>query len=229
MMSLAPSPIFSTSRDHRPFVPSPLSSSPIRASSPPNGHHSSPPNVLASSPLSPLNSNSLPQRQVQSSPIRPPPPKFKYATRPTRPNPLLRSHEAGRQARQRNFLQKVRDKADEKAWQRRDIETQFLRNNWLANLGRLSYDAPSLTEADLVDAMTLQPDPPQLMEEDEDEMMNESCREQREIEAMAASFEEQQPASTSDDEYDEIFAELALQDKPSQNDPPTSSDQMDMT
>ncbi|KAF4595102.1 hypothetical protein GQ602_000715 [Ophiocordyceps camponoti-floridani] len=224
MLSLAPSPIFSASRDHRPYVPSPLSSSPIRASSPPNGHNSSPPNIRASSPLSPLDGNSRHQRQVQSSPIRPPPPKFRYAARTARPNPILRSPEANRQARHRGFLQMVRDKADDKAWQRRDIETQFLKNNWLANIGRLSHDAPSLTEEDLADAMALNSDSPQPSEEEEVDMMDESNREQRELEAMAASFEEQDLVPTSDDEYDEIFAELALQDKATD-----LSDQMDLT
>ncbi|PHH80140.1 hypothetical protein CDD80_2678 [Ophiocordyceps camponoti-rufipedis] len=206
MLSLAPSPIFSASRDHRPYVPSPLSSSPIRASSPPNGHNSSPPNIRASSPLSPLDGNSRHQRQVQSSPIRPPPPKFRYAARTTRPNPLVRSPEASRQARHRGFLQR------------------FLKSNWLANIGRLSHDAPSLTDADLADAMALHSDPPRPSEEEEVDMMDESSREQRELEVMAASFEEKVPVPTSDDEYDEIFAELALQDKA-----PDLSDQMDMT
>lgn len=118
----------------------------------------------------------------------------------------------------------MRDKADDKAWQRRDIETQFLKNNWLANIGRLSHDAPSLTEEDLADAMALNSDSPQPSEEEEVDMMDESNREQRELEAMAASFEEQDLVPTSDDEYDEIFAELALQDKATD-----LSDQMDLT
>ncbi|RDA91564.1 hypothetical protein CP533_5966 [Ophiocordyceps camponoti-saundersi (nom. inval.)] len=228
MLSLAASAVFPTLRDHRPMVSSPLTSSPIRVSTPPHAHNSSPPHGRAMSPLSPSDRNSLPKRQVQSSPIRSPPPKFKYASRPMRPNPLLRSSEAGREVRRRNFFQRIRDQADERAWQRRDIETQFLKNNWLANIGCLSHDAPCLTEADLVDAMALQPDEPQ-PPEDEDEMTAEMYSEQEEMEAIAASFEDQHITSTSDDEYDEIFAELALQDTPLKNHPPDSSDHMDLT
>ncbi|RDA82647.1 hypothetical protein CP532_0116 [Ophiocordyceps camponoti-leonardi (nom. inval.)] len=228
MLSLAPSPVFSTLRDHRPMVSSPLTSSPIRVSTPPNAHNSSPPTGRAMSPLSPSDRNSLPQRQVQSSPIRSPPPKFKYASRPKRPNPLLRTPEASREIRRRNFFQRIRNTADERAWERRDIENQFLRNNWLANIGCLSHDAPCLTEADLVDAMAMFPDQPQ-PPEDEEEMTVERYREQEEMEAMAASLEDQHITSTSDDEYDEIFAELALQDTPRQNHPPDPADHMDMT
>ena len=106
MLSFTPSPIFSGSWHHRPAVSSPLSSSPIRASS----------------PLSPIDRNTLPQRHIQSSPI--PPPKFKFATRPTRPNPVVRKREEAQDQRRRSFLQSVRQKSDDKAWQRRDIEGQ---------------------------------------------------------------------------------------------------------
>lgn len=104
MMSFAPAPIFSW--DHRPAVPSPLSSSPVRASS----------------PLSPIDRNTLPQRQIQSSPIQQP--KFKYSSRQTRPNPVVRKREEVQESRRKLFLQNVRQKSDEKSWQRRDIEGQ---------------------------------------------------------------------------------------------------------
>ena len=106
MLSLTPSSVYSGCRDHRPAVSSPLASSPIRASS----------------PLSPVHENRLSQRQTQSSPIQPP--KFRYATRPTRPNPLMRKREEVQESRRRRFLQNVRQKSDDKAWQRRDIEGQ---------------------------------------------------------------------------------------------------------
>lgn len=104
MMSFAPAPIFSW--DHRPAVPSPLSSSPIRASS----------------PLSPIDRNTLPQRQIQSSPIQQP--KFKFSSRQTRPNPVVRKREEVQESRRKLFLQNVRQKSDEKSWQRRDVEGQ---------------------------------------------------------------------------------------------------------
>lgn len=106
MLSFGPAQAFSGCWDHRPAVPSPLSSSPLRASS----------------PLSPVHENTLAQRQTQSSPIQPP--RFKYASRPARPNPVMRRREEAQESRRRGFLQGVRQKADDKAWQRRDIEGQ---------------------------------------------------------------------------------------------------------
>ena len=106
MLSFISSPVFAGSWDHRPAVPSPLSSSPLRASS----------------PLSPANENTLSQRQTQSSPVQPS--KSKYALRPAQPNPVLRRREDVQETRRKNFLQKVRQKSDDKAWQRRDIEGQ---------------------------------------------------------------------------------------------------------
>lgn len=106
MLSFAPAPIFTTNWDHRPNVSSPLSSSPLRASS----------------PIGTQDENPFSMRQTQSSPIAPP--KFKYAGRPTRPNPVMRRREDAQQQRRTNFLRSVRGKAEEKAWQRRDIEGQ---------------------------------------------------------------------------------------------------------
>ncbi|KAG6157496.1 hypothetical protein E4U47_001390 [Claviceps purpurea] len=200
---------FSGPWDHRPSVPSPLSSSPIRATS----------------PLSPVDRNTLPKRlrEVQSSPIQQS--KFRYASRPARQNPLLRSREALQESRRRNFFQNVRQRAEDKAWQRRDIEGQFLKNSLLADMGRLSHDAPVLSERDLEDAMTVHEE--RYMEDDED-MLGDCPQEDDDIEAMVASFEQDQRRSRgggggggggggrerasspglSDEEYDDIFAEL---------------------
>ncbi len=105
MLSFAPAPIFTAGWDHhRPSIPSPLSSSPLRASS----------------------QDDCALRQTQSSPIQAP--KFKYAARAAaRANPALRRREDAQQQRRTNFLRGVRDKAEDKAWQRRDIEGQVRR------------------------------------------------------------------------------------------------------
>lgn len=110
MMSFSPAPIFSGSWDHRPAVSSPLSSSPVRASS----------------PLSPIDRNVCPQRQIQSSPIKPP--KFKFSSRPTRPNPVNKKRDELHEGRRKVFLQNVRQSREDKAWQRRDIEGQVGRH-----------------------------------------------------------------------------------------------------
>lgn len=93
-----------TAWDFKPAVPSPLSSSPIRPTS----------------PLSPISDNTAARRQTQSSPI--PAPKFKYASRPARPNPVVRKREDAQESRRKMFLQNVRQRADDKTYQRRDME-----------------------------------------------------------------------------------------------------------
>lgn len=105
MFSVATMPIFSDSAwgRHQPAEPSPLSSSPIRASS----------------PLSPLDRNSVPQRGCFSSPPGPP---SKFASRPSKPNPLNRNREEGQQTRRQLFLKNVRGRAEDRAWERRSIE-----------------------------------------------------------------------------------------------------------
>jgi hypothetical protein len=106
MLSFAQSSMGPAPWNHRPTVSSPLSSSPLRASS----------------PLSQIDGNTLSQRQIQSSPIKPP--KFKYAARQPRPNPVVRRREETQEKRRQEFLQNVRQKQEDKAWRRRDIEGQ---------------------------------------------------------------------------------------------------------
>ncbi|PNP79626.1 hypothetical protein FNYG_06972 [Fusarium nygamai] len=216
MMSFSPAPIFSGSWDHRPAVSSPLSSSPVRASS----------------PLSPIDRNVCPQRQIQSSPIKPP--KFKFSSRPNRPNPVNKKRDELHEGRRKVFLQNVRQSREDKAWQRRDIEGQFLKTNYFADRGQLSHDAPDITEADIEDAMTFYQEQPPIPEQHEDETMMD---EEEQLEAMFASYEEQQqqmassqrPPSPplSDEDYDDVFAELIAQEQSKQNELPRLQDQID--
>ncbi|KAF4971427.1 hypothetical protein FSARC_1736 [Fusarium sarcochroum] len=212
MLSFAPTPIFSGSWDHRPAVSSPLSSSPVRASS----------------PLSPIDRNARPQRHIQSSPIQPS--KFKYASRATRPNPVVRKREEVQEGRRKLFLQNVRQSREDKVWQRRDIEGQFVKTNYFADRGQLSHDAPDVTEADIEEATTFHQEHPPISEEDE--MMED---EDEQLEAMLASYEEQQTTSSqrplsptlSDEDYDDVFAELIAQEQSEQGTQPASQDRMD--
>lgn len=211
MLSFAPTPIFSGSWDRRPSASSPLTSSPIRASS----------------PLSPIDTSVHAQRQIQSSPIKPI--KFKYASRTTRPNPLVRKREEAQEGRRRLFLQNVRQNREDKAWQRRDIEGQFLKSSWLADRGQLSRDAPEVTEADIEDAMAFQQNQ---MPEKDDMMIDETD----ELDAMVESYQQEQqtaaqrqPSPTlTDDEYDDLFAELAEREE-SQGLIQFSQDRMDLS
>lgn len=108
MLSFTPKLV--PSWDHRPAVSSPLSSSPARASSP-------------RSPAEEEEEEAQWQpRQVQSSPIRRN--NFKYQSRPARPNPVMRRREELQEQRRKSFLQNVRQKTEDRSWQRRDIEGQ---------------------------------------------------------------------------------------------------------
>lgn len=121
MFSVATMPVFNVGNDafgaawnhqqHQPFVSSPLSSSPIRASSP-------------SSPLSEKSAN-LVNRETQSSPIRPSTfNKFsRYAHQPPTHTAQIRQRQSrARETRRKNFLDQVRQRADQRTYQRRDME-----------------------------------------------------------------------------------------------------------
>ncbi|KAL7936928.1 hypothetical protein V8C35DRAFT_332193 [Trichoderma chlorosporum] len=214
MLSFTPKPVHSW--NNRPAVSSPLSSSPARASSP-----------LSVDEQAPFN-----PRQIQSSPIRPV--NFKYQARPARPNPVIKRREEAQEQRRRSFLQNVRQKAEDRSWQRRDIEGQFLKTNWLANVGRLSYDAPSFSEADIEDAMAFSQEAEQ-SQMDDDSVPEELVQE----EYMLTSYEEEAMAHQGsrlptlveeNDEYDDIFAELISQEgqHPQQQQSSQPSNQMDI-
>lgn len=110
-------------------------------------------------------------------------------------------------------------------------------------MGRLSHDAPVLSERDLEDAMTVHEE--RYMGDDED-MLGDFPQENDDIEAMVASFEQEQRRSRgggrgsgqerasspglSDEEYDDIFAELISREGEEQGEsiqPP--ADHMDTT
>ncbi|KEZ38777.1 Uncharacterized protein SAPIO_CDS10810 [Scedosporium apiospermum] len=204
---------------HKPAASSPLSSSPIRPSA----------------PLSPVNRNSMNQRNCFSSP---PEPKSKFATRQTKPNPLLRKREEGQETRRQLFLRTVRGRADDRAWERRSIEGHALRR-WYEEEQQIyrqkENDVAGMpTEEDLEDAITMVDQQDQLeamVPEDLDDMMVDEIarQEELELEALLASYEQPSPPLSSnsqeglpqrppspyysdDEEYDQIFMELAEND-----------------
>lgn len=123
----------SNSSPYRPTVASPLSSSPIRVSSP-----------MTTPPLSPRDLNA---RAIQSSPIfaaskqdpYPSPVIFgsgggssstsRFASRPTRPTPLNLKREAAQESRRKLFLKNVRQRAEDKRWEMRGGEQEVSTNN----------------------------------------------------------------------------------------------------
>ncbi|GKT60234.1 hypothetical protein ColTof4_00367 [Colletotrichum tofieldiae] len=231
MFSVAgPVPIFSerTSWDFRPAVSSPLSSSPARAES----------------PLSPIDDNTV--RQTQSSPI--PQPKFKYASRPARPNPVVRKREEAQESRRKLFLQNVRQRADDRSYQRRDMEGTLLKSDWDRDM-RYRYYAKQLegdamfSEADIDDAAAIAQERVQKTPDDVDMMVDAIAQEEQdELDALLLSYDQSSepphpayssqttqsdPFSLSDDEdYDALFMNLVSQEG---SEPDASSQQMDMS
>ncbi|PKS07784.1 hypothetical protein jhhlp_006392 [Lomentospora prolificans] len=214
MFTIAPMPFFNeNSWGHfKPAAPSPLSSSPIRAST----------------PLSPVNANSMSQRTCFSSP---PEPKSRFAARQTKPNPLVRKREEGQQTRRQLFLRNVRDRAEDRAFERRSIEGHAIRR-WHEEQQQILQQkeneaAEILTEADIEDAanMTDQKNQQEIPEDIDAMMADEIARqEQLELDALVTSYEQpwvpsesqnessQRPPSiymSDDEEFDQIFMELA--------------------
>lgn len=123
MFSIMPLPVYKDyspthhhHRHHATAEPSPLSSSPIRASSPPQ-------------PLSPRDHNERrgDRRQIQSSPIKPSSSSAsasRFASRPSRPNPVVRGREGFQEARRNLFLKKVQQRSDDRRWERRGVENK---------------------------------------------------------------------------------------------------------
>lgn len=106
-------PTFSASSPYRPVKSSPLSSSPIRPSTSP--------------PLSPRDPNI--RREIQSSPVPAPLPAFqsKFAARPSRPNPVAQKREAAQESRRKLFLKNVRQRAEDRRWEKRGGEQEVWR------------------------------------------------------------------------------------------------------
>ncbi|KAF9880891.1 hypothetical protein CkaCkLH20_01933 [Colletotrichum karsti] len=212
-----------TSWDFRPAVPSPLSSSPIRATS----------------PLSPINDNAV--RQTQSSPI--PAPKFKFASRSARPNPVVRRREDVQENRRKAFLQNVRQRQDDKTYQRRDMEGTLLKSDWDRDVRR-RFQAKQLegdaiySEADIEDAAALPQNQVQQFPNDVDDMMVDAIaqEEQQELDALLSSYSQSssaQPSSqtdpynlSDDEDYDELFMSLV---SAGSSQPDASSQDMDMS
>ncbi|KAK3328352.1 hypothetical protein B0T19DRAFT_424272 [Cercophora scortea] len=216
---------------YRPTRSSPLSSSPIRAAP------ASPP--FASSPLSARDSPSLfSVRDAQSSPISAPPStssvaRFKYATRNPRPNPVVQKREDAQDGRRRLFLNNVRQRADEKKWERRGGENELLKLEWQ----RLNRELRSAKDSDLEGVVMEDEieDEPQLralrqelvgvdrgmdVDVDADAMMVDAIeqQEQAEIDALLLSIPFDTPSSqarpdspqhfSDDEDYDSIFLGL---------------------
>ncbi|KAI1389591.1 uncharacterized protein F4822DRAFT_398888 [Hypoxylon trugodes] len=227
---LATMPVFNLdfSSPHRPTHSSPLSSSPIRANSP---------------PLSPRNPNTLPRFDTQSSPIRAPSLKFKFASRDAKKNPLRQTREIAQESRRTLFLRNVRKRADDRKWEKRGGDQEALKLEWsiLDRQRREQKNADIdgiVFEDEIDDIPELQRQVPP--ENPDDMMMVDEIaqQEERELDAMLSMYEAQStqtsqpfvpqsPAMSDDEDYDSIFMDLLSQQRSNQNF--ISSGQMDMS
>ncbi|KAI1270267.1 hypothetical protein F5Y18DRAFT_421756 [Xylariaceae sp. FL1019] len=219
-------PIFNLdfSTPHRPTVSSPLSSSPIRASQ--------------SSPLSPRDINTLPRRDILSSPIRGPPTKSKYAARDTKPNPLRVNREKAQEGRRTLFLKNVRQRSDQKKWEQRGGDQEALMREWnvINKQRRQEKDADVdgiVFEGDLDDI-------PEEVNEESDDMMVDSIAqdEEAEMDAMlsllqSSASQQEQPSrpdsiyGSDDEDYDALFMDMMNQQEGNSASHP--SNDMDMS
>ncbi|KAI1643756.1 uncharacterized protein F4817DRAFT_348889 [Daldinia loculata] len=226
---LSTMPIFNIdfSTPHRPTRSSPLSSSPIRPSSP---------------PLCSRDHNTLPRLDTQSSPIKAPPSIFKFASRNAKPNPLRQNRENAQESRRNLFLRNIRKRADDKKWERRGGDQEALKLEW-SMLDRQRRDQKN---ADL-DGMVFEDEIEDIAElqreamDNPDDMMIDAIaqEEEEELDAMLSMFEAQtqssqppigaaSPAISDDEDYDHLFMDfLSQQERNSQGF--ISSGQMDMS
>ncbi|KAI1085125.1 hypothetical protein F5B20DRAFT_131108 [Whalleya microplaca] len=231
MLATMPAYNLDFSSPHRPSVSSPLSSSPIRPSQ-------------RSPPLSPRNLNTLPRRDTQSSPIQQtPPPKFKFASRSAKPNPLRQKREDVQESRRNLFLKNVRQRADDKKWERRGGDQEALKLEWATIQRRWreqkNTDLDGIMFEDELDDI---PEFSQESSQDSDDIMVDTLaqEEEEELNAMLSMLETQsspqqpvqqsEPPSLSDDEdYDDIFMDLLSQEEEGSSQDFVSSGQMDMS
>ncbi|KAI3325861.1 hypothetical protein HD806DRAFT_488459 [Xylariaceae sp. AK1471] len=230
MFATMPTPIFNFefSSPHRPALPSPLASSPLRPSQ-------------TSPPLSPRNLNTLPRRDTQSSPIQGPPSKLKYAPRNIKPNPLRLSREKAQESRRTLFLRNVRQRADDRKWEQRGGDQEALKLEWnvLNRQWRQQKDM-DLDGFVFNDEIEDVPENPNEVQYETDNMMVDAIaqEEEAEVDAMLSlldtrsSSQVPEPpymASLSDDEdYDTLFMDiLSRQEGDSKGFVP--SGQMDMS
>ncbi|ORY68865.1 uncharacterized protein BCR38DRAFT_334894 [Pseudomassariella vexata] len=215
----SPAPIFSFSSPFRPTVSSPLSSSPICAQ------------ASQSSQLSPRDPN---RRDVQSSPLQAP--KFKYAVRTAKPNPLKKTRDTAQESRRKLFLNNVRQRREDKEWDRRGGDQELLKLEWATQDRRRreqkDTDLDGIVFEDEIDEVpTNTEQPPQ----DLDEVMADSIaqQEEAELEAMLSSSQAparpQSPSLSDDDDYDSLFMDYLSQHQTNQDQSILLSGQMDMS
>ncbi|KAI1120930.1 hypothetical protein F5Y10DRAFT_282893 [Nemania abortiva] len=225
-----PSPIFNLdfSSPHRPSVPSPLSSSPLRPSQ-------------ASPPSSPRGRNLFPRRETQSSPIKGPSPRFKYSSRNAKPNPLRVGREKAQESRRTLFLKNVRQRADDRKWEQRGGDQEALKLEWhVLNKQRRQEKELDIDGIVFNDELDDIPESPYEVHEDADDMMVDAIarEEEAELDAMLSLLDPSSsseapsrpdtPSLSDDEDYDTLFMDILSQQR-DDGDELILSGQMDMS
>ncbi|KAI1162791.1 hypothetical protein F5B18DRAFT_359370 [Nemania serpens] len=230
MLATMPAPRFSLdfSSPHRPAVPSPLSSSPLRPSQ-------------TSPPLSPRDPNTLPRRDTQSSPIRGPSSKSKYASRQVKPNPLRLGRDKAQESRRTLFLKNVRQRAEDRKWEQRGGDQEALKLEWHV-LNRRRRQEKDMDIDGLVfndELEDIAENPREVQEETDDMMVDAIAREEEaELDAMLALLDTASspqaprrpdtPSLSDDEDYDTLFMDMLSQQR-DDRDEFILSGQMDMS
>ncbi|TRX93463.1 hypothetical protein FHL15_005738 [Xylaria flabelliformis] len=225
-----PTPIFNLdfSSPHRPAVPSPLSSSPLRPSQ-------------VSPPLSPCDSNSRSRREIQSSPIRGSTSRFsKYASRNVKPNPLRLSREKAQEGRRTLFLKNVRQRAEDRKWEQRGGDQETLKLEWnVLNRQRKQEKDMDLDGIVYDDELEDIPESAFEAQDKTDDMIVDAIarEEEAELDAMLSLLDNNSspqtvkrpdtPSLSDDEDYDTLFMDILSQQ--STDDRFISSGEMDMS
>ncbi|KAI0393265.1 hypothetical protein F5Y17DRAFT_314372 [Xylariaceae sp. FL0594] len=201
------------SSPHRPAVSSPLSSSPLRLSQ-------------SSPPLSPRDPNRPPRRDTHSSPIQAPPSKFKFASRNCKPNPLRLSREKSQENRRTLFMKNVRQRADDRMWEKRGGDQEVLILEWKAMnrkvRDKIATDLDGVLFEEDIDDIPVHAE--KLQPEVDDKMVDVLAQEEEEeLNAMLSLLDPTSsapgtvqlgtPSLSDDEDYDSLFIDILKEEE----------------
>lgn len=148
--------------------------------------------------------------------------KFKYASRASRPNPLRQSRENAQESRRKLFLNNVRQRQDDKAWERRGGDQELEKLEW-CKMERQWRERKNADIDGIVSECEIDDIPEIMRESGSDEMMvDDVAQEEAELDAMLSMFESQSssqaparpntPSLSDDEDYDCLFMDLLSQE-----------------
>ncbi|KAH6840716.1 hypothetical protein B0I37DRAFT_448911 [Chaetomium sp. MPI-CAGE-AT-0009] len=165
--------------------------------------------------------------------------KFRFASRNPRPNPVLKRREDAQEGRRRLFFQNVRQRQEDKRWERRGGEDELLKLEWwrltrernqaksaeeAQYLGEMDADLAAQEEEEMRMQLQLlqqqqqqqQPSPYRgYVDQDTDALMADTIaqQEEAELEALVSDLEGKRGSAhfSDDEDYDGLFMDLIQQ------------------